>query len=327
MFLSCEGTEKFTHPSERLLYDFLRGAILGFLYSLNNLFNQRFIRFADYRLRVVFMTLSQLFIFALAVVIISLLFDGAGILYFIINDLESFMEYSKLVFGFVIYFFVVIVLLIIGKEVKEIFGPGILFKILMGKYYKPREEDRYFLFIDLKSSTALTNKLGIMSYTRMLQECFKISSKIVDKFQGEIYQYVGDEVIFTWPRKKGLNNLNCYKAFPFFKKELEKHRSYFENEFNLMPEFKSSLDVGKVVVAEVGQIKKEISYIGDPLNVGSRLIGACNQFGTDFLMTKPAADELKERSAIEVNDKGSMPVKGKDEEVRLFSMNTDNFLI
>jgi adenylate cyclase len=237
------------------------------------------------------------------------------------------MEYSKLVFGFVIYFFVVIVLLIIGKEVKEIFGPGILFIILMGKYYKPREEDRYFLFIDLKSSTGLTNKLGIMSYTSMLQECFKLSSKIMDKFQGEIYQYVEDEVIFTWPRKKGLNNLNCYKAFPFFKQELEKHRSYFEREFNLMPEFKPSLDVGKIVVAEVGQIKKEISYIADALNVGSRLIGACNQFATGFLMTKPAADELKERSAIKVKDKGSMPVKGKDEEVRLFSMNTDNFLI
>ena len=89
-------------------------------------------------------------------------------------------------------------------QVSDKFGPGILWKFITGKYYHPREEERIFMFLDLKSSTTIAEKIGHKKFFNLLKEIFNDITESIINSQGEIYQYVGDEVIVTWPVEKGL---------------------------------------------------------------------------------------------------------------------------
>lgn len=112
-----------------------------------------------------------------------------------------------------------IVHLIVAVSISKVFieidrklGPGNLWKMLSGKFIKPREEERIFMFIDLKSSTSFAEKIGHLEYSRFLQNCYQDFS-IVDRYRADIYQYVGDEVVVSWNPKKGTDNDNFLKAF------------------------------------------------------------------------------------------------------------------
>ena len=48
------------------------------------------------------------------------------------------------------------------------------------------------------------------------------------------------------------------------------------SKFNCTPMFKAGLDKGIITVIEVGDIKREIAYHDDVLNITSRLEKLCN---------------------------------------------------
>ncbi|MBK7107553.1 MAG: hypothetical protein IPH62_19990 [Ignavibacteriae bacterium] len=43
-------------------------------------------------------------------------------------------------------------------QVRDKFGQGILWKFITGKYLHPRQEERIFMFLDLKSATTIAEK-------------------------------------------------------------------------------------------------------------------------------------------------------------------------
>ena len=98
-------------------------------------------------------------------------------------------------------------------QVSDKFGQGVLINFLLGKYHKPKEEARIFMFMDLKSSTTYAEKLGHIKYSQLIQDCFYDITEVVNKYDAQIYQYVGDEVVLSWKIKKGLINSNCIKIY------------------------------------------------------------------------------------------------------------------
>jgi len=52
-----------------------------------------------------------------------------------------------------------------------VFTP-LFWKIARGKYYKPKSENRIFMFVDLNSSTTLAEKLGNERYHELLKDFF-----------------------------------------------------------------------------------------------------------------------------------------------------------
>ena len=69
------------------------------------------------------------------------------------------------------------------------------------------------MFMDLRGSTAIAEKLGHHKYSEMMQSCFHDLTSIVINYKASIYQYVGDEVVLTWEKERGITNNNCIKAF------------------------------------------------------------------------------------------------------------------
>jgi adenylate cyclase len=174
--------------------------------------------------------------------------------------------------SFAIYFYIVSVdiFMFILRQVNLFLGSNNLWRLLKGKFYTPREEERIFMFLDLKSSTKHAENLGHITYSKMIQDCFNDLGVVIQN-ESEIYQYVGDEVILTWKLRNGLRNQNCINAYFNFKEQLEKKQEYYIRNYNFKPHFKAGMHSGIVTVTEVGKYKKEIAYHGDTINTAARI--------------------------------------------------------
>lgn len=66
----------------------------------------------------------------------------------------------------VVYWGINVFIALFLVQVGEKFGPGVPLGFLRGQYHRPKEEDRIFMFLDLKSSTTLAEQLGHLKYSR-----------------------------------------------------------------------------------------------------------------------------------------------------------------
>lgn len=210
-------------------------------------------------------------------------------------------------------------LFIFFKQMNKMFGPGILWQYLTGKYFNPKEEDRIFMFLDLKSSTAIAEKLSHVLYSKLIQDCFAELTDPVLACKGQIYQYVGDEVVITWKKEDGINNTNCLHFYYDFINRLESKKDYFLRSYKVFPEFKAGLSVGLVTVAEVGELKTEIAYHGDVLNTAARIEGYCSEFNKPLLASEALVQELEKNKEFIMHLIGEVQLRGKEGISRIYS--------
>jgi len=200
------------------------------------------------------------------------------------------------------------------------FGKGVILKMLLGRFRKPREVERILMFIDLKSSTSIAEELGHLKYSRFIQDCFYYLNRIVNKYNAEIYQYVGDEAVLTWTMKKGTKHLNCLNLFFEYDAKIRKHSKYYMKRYGVVPEFKAGLHSGKIIIAEVGTIKKELAYHGDVINTTSRIQEQCNEYEESFLTSEEMLSHLKLSSKYKAIPLGNELLEGKSEELKLYAI-------
>jgi len=205
-------------------------------------------------------------------------------------------------------------------EISENIGYGILLNFFTGKYHKPVEENRIFMFLDMRSSTTIAEQLGHIKYFQLLKEYYSDLSDAVIEHSGQVYQYVGDEMIISWTFKAGMAHNNCINCFFAMKEDLQKQAGKYEKKYGLLPTFKAGIHFGKVTTGEIGVVKKEIIFTGDVLNATARIQGLCNTFGVDLLLSSDLINELKLGPDYEVRSMGKKELRGKKEEVELYTV-------
>jgi adenylate cyclase len=205
-------------------------------------------------------------------------------------------------------------------QVSDKFGPGILWKFLTGKYYHPRQEERIFMFLDLRSSTTIAEKMNSEKFFGLLKEVYHDITESILNSQGEIYQYVGDEVVITWPVDRGLAGNNCLSCFFGIQQALELRKEHYMKEYDLLPSFKAGLHIGEATVGEIGVIKKDIVYSGDVLNTTSRIQGECNNQKVNILLSSDLLERMQLNGGYQQIALGEFPLKGKKERMTLYTM-------
>jgi len=222
--------------------------------------------------------------------------------------------------GYFTWMFIVIGTLII-LLVNDKYGPGVFRSFLLGKYFHPKREDRIFMFLDLRSSTAIAEKLGEEKYFNFLKRVYKIITPSIVYSKGEIYQYVGDEIVISWKTSKGIRNNNCINCFFEVQKALRENESSFMEKYDIKPEFKAGLHCGYVMAGEIGVIKKDIAFSGDVLNTTSRIQSKCNELGVNILFSKHLLDLLHDvAKQLSPKEMGEIRLRGKGENVLLFTV-------
>jgi len=205
------------------------------------------------------------------------------------------------------------------SEISENIGHGVLMNFFTGKYHKPIEEKRIFLFSDMRSSTTIAEQLGNIKYFELLREYYSDFSDAIIRHSGEVYQYVGDEIIISWKYEDGIKNNNCINCFFAMKEDLKKRTDRYTKTFGMAPTFKAALHVGHVTTGEIGALKKEIIFTGDVLNTTARIQGLCNYYDTDILVSEDLIRALNVGNAFRLTSLGTSDLRGKLEKMELFT--------
>ena len=204
-------------------------------------------------------------------------------------------------------------------EVSDNIGQSTLLNFFMGKYHQPKEEDRIFMFLDMKSSTTIAEKLGHQKYFNMLKEYYSDLTDSIIKYGGEIYQYVGDEVVITWKSDMDNSNVKCIECFFDMKSTLKEKENQYKLKFGVAPTFKAGVHLGRVTTGEIGIIKKEIIFSGDVLNSAARIQSLCNKFETD-LLSSDYFIKLFTQDLFDVEIKGKTELRGRKKKITLYTI-------
>ncbi len=205
------------------------------------------------------------------------------------------------------------------RQLYRIVGPLNFLDFALGRYNEAREEERIFLFIDLNDSTTHAEKLGHKKYSRLLQECFNDLSGVAFEFRAQNYQFVGDEVVFTWRKKSGFRAERCFKLFFHYRALLLRKQSIYLKKYGVVPTFKAGMHVGPAIGATVGYIKTQIAFHGDAINTTARILGKCHDLDEDFLVSENIVREAFFKR-FKVVEKGSFPLRGKEEQLKLYGV-------
>lgn len=238
------------------------------------------------------------------------------------RPIEEFWEWlgsgnfaAAMAVGFALY-----ILLIFFRQLDRLLGPGVLWRYLAGRYHRPRRENRIFMFLDLKSSTTLAEEMGPERYVGMVNEFFRdLSGPVLDR-SAEIYEYVGDEVVLTWPAEVGLRHGNCIRVFFDIEAAVERKRDVYLERFGVVPEFKAGMHMGEVMTAEVGDLKRSLVFNGDVLNTGSRIESQCNPLGRRFLVSEELLSQVGGGAGWRAEHLGEIPLRGKHEPMALAAL-------
>ena len=214
-----------------------------------------------------------------------------------------------------------IVLLAVGlNEINSLHRRGELINFVLGKYHTPREVDRIFCFIDLKDSTSIAEKLGHYKFAMFLKEYYSDITEALRKTNAQIYQYVGDEIVLSWSYKNGLKNNNLINCFFQMKVIIKNLKQKYMNNYGIYPDFKAGIHGGQVIVTWVGEMKKEIVYIGDVLNTAARIQEQCKRLGKDFLISGELLNSINGLGKINASFIENTFLRGKEKQVKLYCL-------
>lgn len=199
-------------------------------------------------------------------------------------------------------------------------GPGVLTNWMLGRYHRPREEQRVFMFLDMRDSTKLGEELGDLKFSALIQQFFADISEPILKSKGEVSHYIGDEVVLTWKIHRKIDRNASLKCFFNIKDAIAAKAESYLSKFGTVPGFKAGVHIGTVVATQVGEIKSEIVYHGDVLNTTARTQSMCNALDSELLITKSMKDFLDPDPTLTLSCKGHHEMKGKELAVELWTV-------
>lgn len=250
-------------------------------------------------------------------------------IWYIINDgmpvKEELINYFKddmYIINVTTVFFIAI--LVTGlREINSLHGKGELWNFMIGRYHKPREVKLIFCFIDLKGSTTIAEKIGHLQFAMFLRDYFSDITEAIQNTNARIYQYVGDEIILSWTYEKGLKNNNMINCFFQMREHIEDIKLKYVKKYGVSPEFKAGLHGGHAIVTWVGELKKEIVYLGDVLNTTARIQEDCKRLGKDFLISEELLNKVKDLKGIKAEFIDDTVLRGKQKHIKLYSLEKD----
>jgi adenylate cyclase len=272
----------------------------------------------------IFVVLSRTVVYYLIVTFWLALINGISDAYFknvsVFTGAVDYLRYSDMYWVNLVTIFGFLLIIISVLEINALHRKGELLRYITGLYHKPVEVDRIFMFADMKSSTSIAEKLGNLKFGQLLQDFFSDISDAILLTKGEVYGYVGDEIIISWKYKHALRTNNCIRCFYEMQRLIHERSDIYLKKYGIVPEIKAGMHAGKVVVMWVGEQKKEIVYLGDVLNTTSRIQAECNRLGEEFLVSGQVMVQFSGLDEFTARSHGEIELRGKEERISLFGI-------
>lgn len=220
-----------------------------------------------------------------------------------------------------LFFIFIFTIIIHGfKQINSLHRKEGLFKFIIGKYHEPIEVKRIFCFIDLAGSTTIAENLGHHKFGMFLKDYYADITPALRKTQAEIYQYVGDEIILSWDYEQGVKKNNAIQCYFIMKDIMSGLKDKYMEKYGYYPKFRAGTHGGKVIVTWVGEIKKEVLFVGDVINTTSRIQETCKRLSKEYLISKELLTDFKNIDDFTASFEEETQPRGKVKKVKLFSI-------
>jgi len=205
--------------------------------------------------------------------------------------------------------FAISVVTIMTLRIIGYMGGKNLFYLLIGKYHRPILEHRIFLFLDMKGSTALVERLGPIKARALIGKFFfDISGPITD-LGGEIYRFTGDGVVAVWDWQQGVTRNRIVRAIDAIDDAVSHEAEYYRDKFGHVPDYRIGVHGGPIVTCEEGDTKRAIGYYGDTIHIAARLEQKARELAVDCVLSDDIA-KCQVGLGNRVREIGIEPVRG-----------------
>lgn len=215
----------------------------------------------------------------------------------------------------IIFSLVLTIMMNLYSDIERLLGRHVLRGLLFGTYRHPKNENRFVMFLDLAASTATAERLGALMFHSFLNDFFTDIARPVINHGGEIYKYVGDEVIVTWPEKSDRLLHNPLMVFSAVDEVIKKRQKYYFSVYGCIPEFRAGLHFGPLVAGEMGLTRQEIAFSGDVMNTAARIQSECRLRNEIFLVSDDALEHLRcfapLPESLNIVSHGTVSLRGK----------------
>lgn len=176
-------------------------------------------------------------------------------------------------------------------------------------------------FSDIRSFTAISEKLEPAEVVEFLNEYMTLMVDIIHRTNGVVDKFIGDAIMAVWgaPVSHGNDTANCIDAALLMREALIKFNKNRGGAKNPPIHIGSGIAFGPVLAGQIGsEDRLEYTVIGDTVNLASRLEALNKAFGTDIIISQPAYEKVKDRYVCKPMDK--IKVKGKTKPQQVYAV-------
>jgi adenylate cyclase len=177
------------------------------------------------------------------------------------------------------------------------------------------------LFSDLRGFTTLSERMAPEQMAARLTEYFDAMTAAIFARRGMVNDFIGDAIlaVFGAPLDDPEHARHAIESALAMGETLAALNRRWQAEG--LPPLRMGLGIhtGEVFAGNVGRAGKvKYAVVGDTVNLASRVEGLNKELGTTMLVTEAAYRAA--RLDLEVNDRGPISVKGREEPVRVFEV-------
>jgi adenylate cyclase len=181
------------------------------------------------------------------------------------------------------------------------------------------DKELSILFTDIRSFTTLAEKMSPEAVVTLINSLFSPFSEIIQKNKGMVDKYIGDAIMALFNAPVDVENhaeMACKSALEIMQKLEE-----INKELKLNIRMGIGINTDNVYVGNMGSEQKfNYTAIGDGVNLASRLESKTKELGVSILISEKTYEKI-DKNRFECEYVGEVKVKGKDEKIRVYSLN------
>ena len=179
------------------------------------------------------------------------------------------------------------------------------------------------LFSDVRGFTSMTENADAAMLVAQLNEYFTEMVRIVFAHQGTLDKFIGDAVMAHWgsivTEGEKTDACRAVSTALHMRRSLAKLNAEWKPRGLLELQFGIGINHGEAIVGNLGsEEKREVSAIGDPVNLASRLEGVTKPYHVDLCIGEKVAEWVREDFVLRSLD--LIVVKGKRKPVEVFTV-------
>jgi adenylate cyclase len=207
---------------------------------------------------------------------------------------------------------------LVRERFEKYFSPSVLTRILSEGEMEVQELEATVIFADIVGFTPRAEKMDPPSIAQLLNEYFSRMADVILEYDGTLDKFIGDCImaVFGAPYAQEDHAIRAVQVALEMRRRLQELNQERSDEPAI--QMRMGVNSGRVVAGPIGSVKrKEITVLGDTVNIASRIEGGVAEAG-QIVIGERTWELAKDRFAF--NDLGTVALKGKEKSVRVFEV-------